>query len=524
MTTTHVIEQRGGQWDLLDGERLLGTHADRAHAEAHAQARQAAAAYSETANAIRNVPIFRTGTWNGDPYVTDDLDAMVTAFGTVGFTPPVTVGHTKDPGAPAVGWLENLRREGEALLADIVALPQGIYDSIKQRAFDTVSAEIYWDLERNGLKFPRVLKALALLGAEIPAVNLDPLHKFLSMTPLPNATLVTYTIAAGDANDSQALFDLEPKPVTRAPLVISRDLMRTLCPSCAEAMAERKIARLRIEIDDLGHYKFAEAFKAYAGFSEGLCEKFGGATGFRSRCMDTMSAHVDDAGAFCNSLKIHCHGSAAAESSEDTPARPTAPSTEIRMAEQIEHELRDGEIVTKLSEVADLKRRAAKADEVPALREQIKTLQAEQERLATQRREEQVRNRIASLKIPAFRPFLRVFLDLALAHDAETNAHTYSLSDPKQTFSAESIVQRWVAEMNRQADVLFTTQSVDVRRKDDAMEPDMAESGASAVLEYRARKYMKEHPSVEPEAARYREAIKVVLDADPELKEAYRAS
>src|SRR5262249_54231096 len=121
---------------------------------------------------IKSVEAFRTGTWNGDAYTEDDLDAMVTASTEVGFTPPLTVGHQHAPGAPAIGWVENLRRHGAVLLADLVALPDKIFAQVRDRAFDRLSAEIYWDFERAGRVYSRVLKAVALLGAETPAVDL----------------------------------------------------------------------------------------------------------------------------------------------------------------------------------------------------------------------------------------------------------------------------------------------------------------------------------------------------------------
>lgn len=127
---------------------------------------------------IHGVEIFATGTWNGDTYAESDLDHIVTAFSKLGFKPPLTPGHLKDAaGIPAIGYVENLYRNGKKLIADFVDLPDSVYNAIKQRLFDTVSSEIYWDLERNGEKYPRALKAVALLGADIPAVDLKPLHE-----------------------------------------------------------------------------------------------------------------------------------------------------------------------------------------------------------------------------------------------------------------------------------------------------------------------------------------------------------
>ena len=124
-----------------------------------------------------NQEIFSIGKWNGDEYSAADLDAMVDAFGKVGFRPPVKLGHSdaekflKDEGLPAAGWVENLRRVGDKLFADFKKVPGKIADLIKAGAWRTKSCEIYWDIEDNGKKFPRVLKAVSLLGENIPAVS-----------------------------------------------------------------------------------------------------------------------------------------------------------------------------------------------------------------------------------------------------------------------------------------------------------------------------------------------------------------
>jgi hypothetical protein len=130
-------------------------------------------------NTIRDVEIFATGTHNGDDYTERDLDDMVAAFRELDYRPALKIGHTKDaPGAPAYGWIENLRRVGKRLLADFTDMHDSVVDAIRKRLYDNVSAEIYFNLKRAGKTFRRALKAVALLGAEVPAVaNLTPLHK-----------------------------------------------------------------------------------------------------------------------------------------------------------------------------------------------------------------------------------------------------------------------------------------------------------------------------------------------------------
>ncbi len=134
---------------------------------------------AEHANAIRGVEIFAPGTHNGDTYTEADLDDMIAAHAALDFRPALKVGHSKDsPGAPAYGWVTNLRKAGGKLVADFESMHDSVIKALKDRSYDRVSSEIYLNLKRGGKSFRRALKAVALLGADVPAVaGLTPLHK-----------------------------------------------------------------------------------------------------------------------------------------------------------------------------------------------------------------------------------------------------------------------------------------------------------------------------------------------------------
>ena len=127
---------------------------------------------------IKGVEIFSTGTWNGDKYTEQDLDDMVQAFkeNEGNFRPYLKLGHNEDQkliqqdGLPAAGWIGNIYRKGEKLIADFVDIPQKIYELIQKGAYKKVSSEIYWDIDIKGKKFKKLLSAVALLGADTPAV------------------------------------------------------------------------------------------------------------------------------------------------------------------------------------------------------------------------------------------------------------------------------------------------------------------------------------------------------------------
>lgn len=130
---------------------------------------------------IKNKEIFAAGTWNGDKYTIEDLDNIVKAFYELKGRRdvPLKLGHDEKQellqrdGYPAAGWVAELRREGKKLIADFVKVPRKIYELIQKGAYRRVSAEIIWNYKdsETGKVYPRVLSAVALLGADIPAVT-----------------------------------------------------------------------------------------------------------------------------------------------------------------------------------------------------------------------------------------------------------------------------------------------------------------------------------------------------------------
>ena len=120
---------------------------------------------------MKDVEIFATGVWHNDRYTTDDLDEMVKSFEVKGFRSPLKLGHNnrqEQDGQPAIGWVASIRRVGEKLLADFTDVPAKVFEAIKRKSFRQVSCEIIWNFKKD---MPRVLRAVALLGADIPEVK-----------------------------------------------------------------------------------------------------------------------------------------------------------------------------------------------------------------------------------------------------------------------------------------------------------------------------------------------------------------
>lgn len=123
-----------------------------------------------------NVQIARVGEFyasTGPMELTvEDFDNAVTAFeslkDTINF--PIKVGHlTFDQ--EAAGWISNLRRDGDFLVADFVDVPDEVAKMIKEKRLRHRSVEAARNLELYGNEYAFVITAVALLGTELPAVN-----------------------------------------------------------------------------------------------------------------------------------------------------------------------------------------------------------------------------------------------------------------------------------------------------------------------------------------------------------------
>lgn len=123
---------------------------------------------------IKDVEIFSVGKWRGIDYTEKDLENMVQHFQTLkgdGTLDPVfKINHSEDARDQA-GWILDVKKEGELLLADIHVTEWEAYDKIQSKTWKKVSAEIYLPElaeEEFGIK-DHVLRAVAVVS--IPKVK-----------------------------------------------------------------------------------------------------------------------------------------------------------------------------------------------------------------------------------------------------------------------------------------------------------------------------------------------------------------
>lgn len=184
---------------------------------------------------VEGVEIFAAGTWNGDTYSVEDLDTMVEAYAATSakWKPPIKLGHAKNQkllqadGMPAAGRIGKLYRRGEKLLADFINVPAMIFELIQKKAYEHVSSEVYWDIQIEGKVYHRMIAAVSMLGADMPAVtNLKEMLALYGLAEFDTiksyATAPEGLILKSYAHD--AAQEDHPMPKTEAEINLERDL------------------------------------------------------------------------------------------------------------------------------------------------------------------------------------------------------------------------------------------------------------------------------------------------------------
>lgn len=128
---------------------------------------------------LKGVEIMHVGEWNGDTYSKKDFESMIDAFESGVYVPGFKLGHNKTQkalmefldGMPRFGNLKKLYIDGEILRGDWEDVPRRLATVLEANAFRDRSAEIKWNLKRNGKIWPKVLTALVFSGDFIPAVE-----------------------------------------------------------------------------------------------------------------------------------------------------------------------------------------------------------------------------------------------------------------------------------------------------------------------------------------------------------------
>lgn len=157
---------------------------------------------------LEGAEIFASGTWNDKTFTDDDLDSIVRSFEFFNLSGavPLKFGHNDEQpftdGQPALGWVDRVWRDGSKLKADFRDVPTVVYDAIKGGRYKNVSIELLRDVIAGTRTVPLVLDAVALLGADLPAVGTLKDLQALTMSRLQGAERLTFTQAS--------LFNISP--------------------------------------------------------------------------------------------------------------------------------------------------------------------------------------------------------------------------------------------------------------------------------------------------------------------------
>lgn len=150
---------------------------------------------------LKGAEVFSAGTWNGHEFSEADLDGIVAAFDFFQMSGqvPLKLGHNDEQpltdGQPALGWVDRVWRDGRKLLADFRDVPRVVYDAIRAGRYKHVSIELLRDVLAGTRTVPLVLDAVALLGADLPAVGTLKDLQALTLSRLQGAERLTFVQA-----------------------------------------------------------------------------------------------------------------------------------------------------------------------------------------------------------------------------------------------------------------------------------------------------------------------------------------
>jgi hypothetical protein len=122
----------------------------------------------------------------------------------------------QEDGYPAAGWVSSLKKVGNKLLASFVGVPKKIAELIEAGAYKKVSSEIYTAYEIAGKKYGKALKAVSLLGADIPAVKTlnDIVAQYSDENGIPFETVIFEESLDKKADSIRSAFYKQLNPIS----------------------------------------------------------------------------------------------------------------------------------------------------------------------------------------------------------------------------------------------------------------------------------------------------------------------
>lgn len=429
---------------------------------------------------IRGVEILKPGTWNQTKFTKDHLQKIADNFQEQDWEVPVKLGHDPSPSAPAYGWVRNIRVAGEKLVADFEDVPEKVFEMIKQKMFKNVSVEVFFNMERNKKRFDRALKAVALLGAQIPAVaDLKPVTD--SLTEVTGAESVGEFEAEISVQDDESNVVKSPEGARGSD---SGDNVRmgqssernNGCRNRSEGTMSAFVTMLAQALEDSGHKDREQAIAA-------LAEKSGQS---KDDLQSLVDGKTDETNLSEDQVKNIYTGIRSLGQSNGGESR------EQELKQQVE-------------------RLQAQLDQTDTGQQQVKELSEKLDRLQRERTEEKIENRIKSVQIPSLRHHVRALYELAHQSGDKVRMFDTEQGDFKQQ-DGEAVVDSFVDLINKQADKLFSEWG-----QHDETHRNFGGSGdASEEMDSAVKDYMQKNGVTD-----YAEAMDQVMAAQPDLAQRY---
>ena len=163
--------------------------------------------------------IMAPGTWNGFNFGRGRLEQIADNFKSLFdvHKVPLKIGHadeqveTKSNDQHALGWASDVWvTSAGKMVAKFTDVPKVVYDAIKKKLYRKVSVELDFDTIYKGKNLGDVLSGVALLGADIPAVNtIDDLQAFFSSSGFTESKRVSFCTIETDYEKEDTIMSKE---------------------------------------------------------------------------------------------------------------------------------------------------------------------------------------------------------------------------------------------------------------------------------------------------------------------------
>ncbi len=113
---------------------------------------------------------------DGQALTAEDLDAVAAASKQVGFSPPLRLAAGQNVGlaadaAPAFGWLSDIHRQAQRLVATASSVPKKLADLIRRGAYSRIATDLYHGYKNSLGQWPLVLRGVTLHGDGLPRID-----------------------------------------------------------------------------------------------------------------------------------------------------------------------------------------------------------------------------------------------------------------------------------------------------------------------------------------------------------------